>query len=171
MESSGSVAGFILGYLTYVEIPTHGLVGGYLLVNQRARPLEFHCTAPVQVTRAQEILFGRSLPSMLYCDQVGQALIQKSSRRADILLTDELKALDLSHVTSIPVGYVEPEVGGANSSPPSFVCEGIQFTMVGGSDDADNVVEKLKTTIVGWDVMEPFDRIQAAIQEAQRAAA
>ena len=49
-ESRGD--GGVFGFLTAVDTPTHGLFGGYLVVDSLGRPLEFHCTAPVKVTRA-----------------------------------------------------------------------------------------------------------------------
>ena len=55
-ESRGDGGAF--GFLTAVDTPTHGLFGGYLVVDSLGRPLEFHCTAPVKVTRAQQILYA-----------------------------------------------------------------------------------------------------------------
>ena len=48
----------VLGFLTVLEHPQHGLFGGYLLLNLAGRPVEFHCTAPVKPNRAQQILYG-----------------------------------------------------------------------------------------------------------------
>ena len=53
-----------IGFLTTVASASHGVFGGYLLVDEVGRPLEFHCTAPVRVSRAQEILYGPYLNPM-----------------------------------------------------------------------------------------------------------
>lgn len=59
MASPAGKSTIALGFLTVVEHKQHGLFGGYLVLNQVGRPLEFHCTAPVKPNRAQEILYGR----------------------------------------------------------------------------------------------------------------
>ena len=48
-ESTGGAAAAprAYGFLTAVESGSHGVFGGYLLVDPLGRPLEFHCTAPV----------------------------------------------------------------------------------------------------------------------------
>ena len=40
-----------LGFFTVLEHEQQGLIGGYLILNQAGRPLEFHCTAPVKANR------------------------------------------------------------------------------------------------------------------------
>ena len=67
------------GFLTTVDSPTHGLFGGYLLVDPAGRPLEFHCTAPVKVSRAQQILYGATLQGHLHGRQIGATLIAEGS--------------------------------------------------------------------------------------------
>ncbi len=68
------------GFLTVVEHPQYGLFGGYLILNTAGRPLEFHCTAPIKPNRAQEILYGPTLESFLYGEQIGQTLISQGER-------------------------------------------------------------------------------------------
>ena len=63
-----------IGFLTAVEHAEYGFFGGYLIVNAAGRPLEFHCTAPVKATRAQEILYGPTLRDYLY-EQIAPAQI------------------------------------------------------------------------------------------------
>ena len=69
-----------LGFLTVVEDQKSGLFGGYLVLNSAGRPLEFHCTAPVKPTRAQEILYGPTLKSYLYGEQIGKTLLDHAGR-------------------------------------------------------------------------------------------
>ena len=109
MTASGSKSTRLLGYLTFVVIPQHGIVGGYLLVNQRARPVEFHCTAPVLPNRAQEILYGCTFRSALLCDQIGQALLGQASQPPSLLLTDEPDAVGLRRLNNIPLALFVDE--------------------------------------------------------------
>ena len=56
MSASDSKSLTGIGFLTVVELPQYGLCGGLLVVNAAARPLEFHCTAPVKADRAGDPL-------------------------------------------------------------------------------------------------------------------
>ena len=67
MEQQGARPdGPTFGFLTVVESAAHGVFGGYLLVDVLGRPVEFHCTTPVKVTRAQQILYGATLHGHLH---------------------------------------------------------------------------------------------------------
>jgi len=107
--------GAVFGFLTAVDSPLHGLFGGYLVVDSLGRPLEFHCTAPVKVSRAQQILYGP---------------------------------------TPVAAGFT---VGAAHVSPHP-------------SDAADEATirDRLAALAAAVDLREPFERIRAAIEEAQR---
>jgi len=73
-----------LGFLTVLEHPQHGLFGGYLVLNAAAQPLEFHCTAPIKPNRAQEILYGPTLQSFLYGEQIGRTLLENPKSRQNL---------------------------------------------------------------------------------------
>ena len=182
-NNSKSTNSQAFGYITFVEIPNHGFVGGFLIVNTRARPLEFHCTAPVVPNRAQEILYGRTFRSALLCDQIGQALLKQSMRKPCILLTDEADALDLRKMNGIPVALFVDEQAATQESNDndSSITSRSQWTfeMAGCSlttsnafeDDRSKVREALRQIEPGWELMEPLERIRAAIREARQAAA
>lgn len=153
------------GFLTTVESPTHGLFGGYLLVDPAGRPLEFHCTTPVKVSRAQQILYGATLPGHLHGRQIGATLLAAGSVEPLVVLTDVESMLAVRPYTSLPVALVAPtesaigvEVGG---------------TRVQGStaDEAAraNLRDVLGPLAEAVDLSEPFERIRAAIDEAQKA--
>ncbi|MCA9267141.1 MAG: hypothetical protein KDA41_01655, partial [Planctomycetales bacterium] len=78
MAASDSKSLHSIGFLTAVHDPEQGWIGGYLLLNTAARPLEFHCTSPVRPNRAQEILYGPTLGEFLLGEVIGQTLIKKS---------------------------------------------------------------------------------------------
>ena len=82
-----------LGFLTVVEHQQYGLFGGYLLLNPAGRPLEFHCTAPIKPNRAQQILYGPTLESFLYGEQIGRTLLEKAKIEPSLVCTDRQPAL------------------------------------------------------------------------------
>jgi len=160
----------VYGFLTAVESGPHGTFGGYLLVDLLGRPLEFHCTAPVKVSRAQQILFGSTLQSHLHGQQIGATLLAEATVAPEIVLTDSLPMLHVRGHTSLPVALVreaaadvEPAVvggfavGGAMVSPHAS-----------DADRIDELRERLADLAAAVDLREPFARIRAAIEEAQR---
>jgi hypothetical protein len=99
-----------LGFLTVRNNEESGLIGGYLILNEVGRPLEFHCTAPVKPNRAQQILFGPTLEPFLYGEQIGQTLLAKSSLEPLAVYTDVAAALAVRDFVKTPVALV---LGGA----------------------------------------------------------
>lgn len=151
------------GFLTTVESAAHGLFGGYLVVDGLGRPLEFHCTAPVKVTRAQQILYGPTLHGHLHGRQIGAALLAESKAEPALVLTDQEAMLHVRPHTRLPVALVkrgEPRDGAA----------GALHVQPHASDAAREIAirERLSALGAAVDVCEPFERIRAAIEEAQR---
>ena len=98
-----------LGFLTVLDHPQHGLFGGFLVLNTAARPLEFHCTAPIKPNRAQEILYGPTLQSFLYGEQIGRTLLEKAKNSPEFVCTDCRPALAVREYASAPVALVLPD--------------------------------------------------------------
>lgn len=106
MDGEAAKSKAAIGFLTVVEHPQHGLFGGYLLLNGAGRPLEFHCTAPLKPSRAQEILYGPTLRPYLYGEQIGGTLVAKAKTRPLVVCTDTQAVLALRDFASLPVVLV-----------------------------------------------------------------
>jgi len=165
MEDRGA-----FGFLTVVDSPTHGLFGGYLLVDPLGRPLEFHCTAPVKVSRAQQILYGPTLHAHLHGDRIGAALVAEATVTPVVVLTDVEPMLTVRSRLGQPLALVRPcdpldqpvdtagfTIGAARVSPHP-----------GDQGDEAFLRERLAEFGATVDLREPFERIRAAIDEAQR---
>jgi hypothetical protein len=113
-----------LGFLTVVASPQYGLCGGYLILNPAGRPLEFHCTTPIKPNRAQEILYGPTLESFLYGEQIGRTLIQQGGESPLVVFTDREAALSARDFVSMPLALVLPGEPEAAREP-----------LRGGNDD------------------------------------
>ena len=178
-----------LGFLTVLAHDELGLVGGYLVLNTAGRPLEFHCTAPVKPNRAQQILFGPTLESYLYGEQIGQTLIGKSSLELLAVCTDVERALCVREYSSLPVALV---LADETTSPTATTATGAQWRVdtaqavgphlaqfalgrnrlaVNADRDADRqtIAERLQSA-ADFDLSEPFSRIREAVEEAHRGA-
>jgi hypothetical protein len=159
--------GAVFGFLTAIESPQHGLFGGYLVVDGLGRPLEFHCTAPVKVSRAQQILYGPTLHGHLHGQQIGAALLAESKALPAVVLTDHDAMLHVRPHTKLPVALVRP-LDGTEAAAGFTV--GTARVIPHASEAADDVAlcERLAALALSVDLQEPFDRIRAAIEEAQR---
>ncbi len=180
------------GFLTVVANETQGVFGGYLVLNQIGRPLEFHCTAPVQPNRAQEILYGPTLEEFLYAEQIGQTLVNKSSASVPAIYTDMEELLALRHYVSQPVSFVLPKQSSAketeqalssqqsgqiridrpaNHQPSGWhAIEHHDRHLLVATDCHDTVInvrQHLDSLSDSLDLLEPFERIREAITEAQ----
>lgn len=164
MEPAGD--GVTFGFLTAVESPQHGLFGGYLVVDSLGRPLEFHCTAPVKVSRAQQILYGSTLPGHLHGRQIGGALLAESKATPTVVLTDHEGMLLVRPHTKLPVALVKPLTG----EPDGGFAVGCSHVTPPSGADAEEAVIRAGLAVLGnaVDLQEPFERIRAAIEEAQR---
>lgn len=97
-----------IGFLTVVEIPERGFVGGLLITNELGRPLEFQCTTPVKANRTQEILYGPTLHEFLYADLIGKTLLERATIRPDIVLAEQSELLGLRPLLDVPLGVLSP---------------------------------------------------------------
>lgn len=166
-ESAGQ-GDLAFGFLTAVDSPTHGLFGGYLVVDALGRPLEFHCTAPVKVSRAQQILYGPTLHGQLHGRQIGGALLAEGKAATAVVLTDLETMLHVRPHTNLPVVLVQ-----ATDATPGT---GLRFVVGGAAvsphpadaSRATDLEERLASLSAAVDLREPFERIRAALDEAQR---
>ncbi len=108
MESGKNHSKPAVGFLTVIDNRQHGLFGGYLILNLAGRPLEFHCTAPIKPNRAQQILYGPTLESFLYGEQIGSTLLGHAKLNPLVICTDREPVLSLRDLVDVPVALVLP---------------------------------------------------------------
>lgn len=162
-----------VGFLSVIEIEGVGFCGGYLLLNSSGRPVEFHCTFPVNPDRAQRILYGKSLESFLSADHIGKPLLEKSRMNPAAVFVEQAAVLDLQPRSAIPLIHVwmaqpgnpaEPASDPDSSPNESKISEsklGFHYGVI--SDSTKGLVELLERRI---DLLEPFERIREALHEA-----
>lgn len=177
MKSDPSQREPTFGFLSVLEHPTAGALGGLLLVNRRGRPVEFHCTAPVVTSRAEEILYGATLRPHLYCDRIGGVLLKKATVQPAIVLINQLDCWPLAEWTPAPVVLVDPSSVDpicmdprSNASDPPLVSQqpALETACLDQVDLAQRpaVTEQLQQLTTQVDLAEPFERIAEAIREA-----
>jgi hypothetical protein len=161
------------GFLTALEDPQHGYFGGYLVLSELGRPLEFHCSTPVMPNQAQRILYGRTLSAYVLGDLIGQTLLAKSQLPVAAVLTDQRDMLGLTLLRDETIICVEsngPTDDQSHSiAAPNFALGGYRLfgsaACIWQPNDVQQSIENLATRV---DLNEPFDRIREAIREAQQ---
>jgi hypothetical protein len=166
-----------IGFCTVRLHAEHGFFGGYLILNTHARPLEFHCTLPVKPSRAQEILYGKTLADFVCGEQIAKALTSKAKLTPELVLTDCTAVLALSHVSDQLVACVPaaPSPTSAATTIPSIDPERVKPIKLGQHaalilrDElhAEQQLHELWQRLdVAMDISEPFQRIAEALLEA-----
>lgn len=162
-----------IGFLTVTEHAEHGLFGGYLILNVSGRPLEFHCTAPLKPSRAQEILYGPTLRPFLFGEQIGQTLLAKAKGKPFLVCTDAEPMLAAREFSDVPLVLVHAAEGNeariSNLGEPFTLGRREVMIAAGYGDDKGSVLERWTTAHAdALDLLEPFTRIREALEEAQK---
>jgi hypothetical protein len=154
-----------LGFLRVISLDV-GYVGGLLVTNRIGRPLEFQCTTPVRPNRTQEVLYGPTLESFLYCEVVARTLLDRMAVKPDLLLIDQPEILPLRDGCSFPVLLLSAK---SSKNGTSILHDARAHT--GFEDDLSNIERVSKLIPSSADLLEPLDRVKEALTEALRAAA
>jgi hypothetical protein len=186
MSANAKPDQFRLGFLTAVEVPEQGFVGGLLVTNRHGRPLEFQCTAPVKPNRTQEILYGPTLTPFVLGELIGRALVEKAGVKPHLILTEREEILELRNHVAIPVACLdEAQAPAAPAETPSSdvpadgakkVGEklklGKQWVRLHAAHDADRpAIEQDAQVPHTADLREPFERVREALRETLKSGA
>ena len=154
-----------IGFLTVVQLEDGGHLGGYLLLNDVARPVEFHCTAPVRANRAQQVLYGPTLRPYLCGEQIAGTLLAQSKRSVLFVCTDDADVLAARTTSTMPLVRI---VGPSETALPDFQLGDHRATTASRhADDRELLTTLWERHRLQLDLSEPFDRIRQALQEAQ----
>jgi len=142
------------------------------VLNTGGRPLEFHCTAPVKASRAQEILYGPTLRPYLCGEQIGFALVSKAKSDVLLVFTDDASAAGVRDFSSSPVVLVSTQdVAHSLSNALSFKLGSHNVALeTRHSSDEPLILSRWKEHGHSLDLVEPFGRIREALEEAQKTA-
>lgn len=175
MHQSTRNTNISLGFITVRHHPELGFLGGYLILNELTRPLEFHCTAPVLPNRTQQILYGKALTEFVCGEQIARAMVSKAKCTPDLVFTDTSSILTLRYVATIPLGAIDVEHHESRLAHPE-ICRSDFFRFQVGDyhmhclnehrADADKMREIMDSVKAPLDLIEPFGRIEEALMEA-----
>jgi hypothetical protein len=183
------------GFLSTLESTEYGYFGGYLIISRLGRPLEFHCTSPVQPSRAQEILYGPTLQTYLLGEQISGALLKAATLAPQLVITDVAGMLvarvNLQCPMALLVSCIPQDCAAGSETKASDVvvpfedckrffddataANGVtavgeyELIMPAGYEAERHAVTEIASQLSQQvDLAEPFGRIHEAIREAQR---
>lgn len=168
-----------IGFLTVRKHSSLGFVGGLLVLNGLARPVEFHCTLPLLPTRAQQLLYGATLDEFVAGEQIGRALIAKAKVKPQVILTDTLAALSVRHLVDSPIAAIDSawsknEATLTYPQPTRESWHRISIDsyklLVMQEFAVDSKQLEASLNAISIDLIEPFGRIEGALMEAHPAA-
>ena len=140
--------------LAYLVIESEAGVwyGGLLAIERYGRPVEFHCTAPVDPSPAHRILYGPTLERYVAVELIGPALLGRLKRRPAAILAEGPHCLEIRGSGHIPV-----LTSGLDCHP---------------DHPGDRKVwERVWASFAPYvDREEPFERVRRALKEARRGA-
>jgi hypothetical protein len=173
MTANGKQEQLRLGFLTAIELPDKGFIGGLLVTNHCGRPLEFQCTVPVRPNSTQEILYGPTLSAFILGELIGATLVEKAGVKPQLILTDREQILELRNHISQPVALVESRSQRDNDAASKLTTLGRQIIRFhpAHSDDESTVSRDSRQIPTDADLQEPFERVREALQETLRSGA
>lgn len=148
-----------------------GWLGGYLVTNSWGRPLEFRLTTAVQPNRVQTALYGPTMTEYVLADLIGKTLVEKTSARPDLIVTDVPAALPLRSRIDIPVVAVRAEATPLPPDTIAFVHPRSTLGLLVPSrfeNDRGSITHTLERVDSAVDLAEPFARVREAIAEARK---
>jgi hypothetical protein len=146
--------------LAFLDLATFeegaALRGGCLVTDGLTRPLEFRVSGPIRPTSLQKVLYGDTLQEYICTDLVGLPMLQDLEAKPDMILVRDAEFLKLRPRVEIPVLWVRATVDG------QFVLQAFP----GYEQEAEAGRDTLPRRLRGRSIMEPFQRIHSALEEA-----
>lgn len=94
------MAGLALAYVKIVALPGHAFAGGLMVVDGRGLPVDFRYTEPVQPSKVQQVLYGKSLDRHVRQDVIFKHLAGRIEPRPMFVLVDDELLLGLEAAAS-----------------------------------------------------------------------
>ncbi|MEM9365230.1 MAG: hypothetical protein AAGD07_04480 [Planctomycetota bacterium] len=179
-EAAGCQRSPTIGYFTVIENAHFGWTGGILILNAGGRPLEFRCTLPLRTNRSQEILYGATLRSHIIAETIAPTLRQACKTPIGLLCCQQVEAMKATSlatgnkgfadtIAALVVSVAEDDQGPITKErlPGHRPVTLLDSSLLVPSQHVEDTQELVRELTDLPDALEPFDRINEAIREAQ----
>jgi len=157
---------------------------GVLITDESTKPVEFRITSNLNVDKLQEILYGEALQEVLYKERFTTQLLNALQEDYEIVLTKEKNLLSIRKEIDKPVVHIQKYDPFMPLNRLSRKIINIHdryeplYITVNKEDENKlvNISHQLQEIYRNFNIMEPFKRIEKALQyimeseiEAERA--
>ncbi|PLV57002.1 hypothetical protein [Thermotoga sp. SG1] len=139
-------------------------VGGLLVVDERGIPQEFKYTEPVVPSELQRILYGGSLEVYLKTELIARTLLKKMEKNPDFIFVRDPELLEADERLVLLVERNERVEEPVRISEEEAILpfKGTALKVIGKL--SDDRLEKLLNLLETFDVLEPFQRLDRALE-------
>jgi hypothetical protein len=178
--------GVRVAFLSYIELDKGGAGRGAILVTDQAtKPVEFRCTTLIRPTTVQRTLYGETLRPHIAVELVGQQLMQALEEKPSVVVVKDPMFLELRPSVEVRLVCVRKQ-GEQIAAPPwapgepdprsedVLACDSGKFqplvltTHWQYASEMPSALELLRPVFASADLLEPFDRMERAVQEVER---
>ncbi len=143
--------------------------GAALITDPETRPCEFRCTSSIKPSTVQRVLYGDTLEEYILVELVGLPLMRAAKEKASLVLVKNPLFLQMRPALACPVVLVSRDSRSALSSDagselkPVIISSHREFPA-----EASTARQMLATVMQKRDLLEPFERVRAALAEAHK---
>ena len=169
-----------IGFLKVMEITTDSYIGAILVTNLASVPTEFRVTLPVKPTAIQKSLYGKAMIPYIGAELCGRQLLQNITHQLDLIFVSPSYMVDIRPNSDAPVLHIHKQGEAIKIQSPLDNSDGksaqiqhditpasfqpVTLTPAPAFSDDFEVVQALIEEISNkFDLLEPFERIDRAI--------
>src|SRR3569833_1144184 len=100
-----------VGYVLSLCMAENVFMGGAMVTDAHALPLEFRYTEPVRATKLQRVLYGDVLEKYIQCDVIAGSVVGRLEQKPDLLIVSDanlLPALDNGKFKVVMISPTRP---------------------------------------------------------------
>ena len=118
-------------YVLSLSMAENVFMGGAMVTDAHALPIEFRYTEPVRATKLQRVLYGDVLEKYIQCDVIAGNLVGRLEQKPDLLIVSDANLLPALDNGKFKVVMISPDSGpirsrntarNRTSATSSFTC-------------------------------------------------
>lgn len=146
--------------------------GAMLITDIETKPYEFRITGPVRPSPIQRVLYGDTLDDYVHIDLIGVPLIRAAKEKLSLILVANPSLLRIRPKLSSPMVLIRRDSKSSNNSPTDADDSNLRTVTITAHRDfpteAPAAQAMLASIMQKRDLLEPFERLRAALAACRR---
>lgn len=142
-----------------------------LITDEKTKPLEFRITSKIEIDQLQKILYGESLKDALFIDKIGKELLDSAQTDYNALLIKEKELFGIRDYVKKLTLLIQKydEFRGVDKFSLRLQSQNPKFPPIlikyfpKDEEQVKNYFKYLQDSFKHYNLMEPFERIEKAI--------